>query len=141
MTRAAQAAEPPIVVSFFIRRLAGGETFEDAMPDRRCDRQATGKRHDQLPHPTGFEAALTPGDWTARIGGFMPNAVARDTLALCRLGHLEDGAPVEPGGQMASPSRRFAHVNVWGGCCGTESRHIGEIARQVGVVREAPLSL
>ena len=67
----------------------------------------------------------------------MPNAVAMETLDLCKLGHLEDGDPVELGGQLADLSRRFAHVNVWGGCCGTDSRHIGEITRQVRQARLA----
>lgn len=39
--------------------------------------------------PTEFEPGLTPGDWIARLGGFMPNAVAMETLDLCKLGHLE----------------------------------------------------
>ena len=67
----------------------------------------------------------------------MPNAVAMETLDLCKLGHLEDGDPAELGGQMASLARRFPHINVWGGCCGTDGRHIGQIARQVGEVRRS----
>ena len=35
----------------------------------------------------------------------MPNAVAAETLDLCKLGHLEDGDPEELGGQMADFSR------------------------------------
>jgi methionine synthase I (cobalamin-dependent) len=67
----------------------------------------------------------------------MPNAVAMETLDLCKLGHLEDGDPEELGGQMADLARRFPHINVWGGCCGTDGRHIGAITRQVGEVRKA----
>ena len=28
-------------------------------------------------------------------------------------------------------ARRFPHINVWGGCCDTDGRHIGQITRQV----------
>ena len=64
----------------------------------------------------------------------MPNAVAAETLDLCKLGHLEDGDLFELGEQMADLARRFPHVNVWGGCCGTDGRHIGQITRQVSTV-------
>lgn len=36
---------------------------------------------------------------------------------------------------MAGLARRFRHVNVWGGCCGTDGRHVGQITRQVAAVR------
>ena len=65
----------------------------------------------------------------------MPNAVAMETLDLCKLGHLEDGDPEELGAQMAGLALRFPHINVWGGCCGTDGRHIAQIARQVGDAR------
>lgn len=88
-------------------------------------------------HPTEFAPALTSGDWTGRLGGFMPNAVAVETLSLCKLGHLEDGDPEQLGGEMADLARRFPHINVWGGCCGTDARHIGQITRQVAGARAA----
>jgi homocysteine S-methyltransferase len=139
LARAAKAAGMPVIVSFITPnggRLAGGETLEQAIG--RVD-AATGNAPDyymiNCTHPTEFEPGLTPGAWTDRLGGFMPNAVAMETLDLCKLGHLEDGDPEELGGQMADLARRFPHINVWGGCCGTDGRHIGQIARQVGAAR------
>ncbi len=139
LARAAKSANMPVVVSFILPnggRLSGGETLEDAIG--RVD-AATGNAPEyymtNCTHPTEFERGLTPGDWTARLGGFMPNAVAMETLELCKLGHLEDGDPEELGSQMASLARRFPHINVWGGCCGTDGRHISQITRQVGEVR------
>lgn len=141
LARAAKSAGMPVVISFFVARggrLTGGETLEEAIT--RVD-AATGAAPAYFmincTHPTEFEPGLTPGAWTGRLGGFMPNAVAMETLDLCKLGHLEDGDPEELGGQMAGLARRFAQVNVWGGCCGTDGRHIGQIARQVGGVRRA----
>ncbi len=141
VARAAKAAGMPIVISFFVKqggRLSGGEKLEEAIS--KVD-EATGSAPAyymiNCTHPTEFEPALTPGDWTLRLGGLMPNAVAMDTLSLCKLGHLEDGDPEELGGQMADLARRFPHIHVWGGCCGTDGRHIGEIARQVGAARQA----
>ncbi len=139
LARAAKSAGMPVVISFLVARggrLKGGETLEEAIS--RVD-SATGRGPEyymiNCTHPTEFEPGLTPGAWTARLGGFMPNAVAMETLDLCKLGHLEDGDPGELGVQMGSLAERFPHVNVWGGCCGTDGRHIGEISRQVSAVR------
>ena len=141
LARAAKAADMPVVVSFFVARggkLKGGETLEEAITsvDAATD-NAPVYYMINCTHPTEFEAGLTDGEWSKRLGGFMPNAVAMETLDLCKLGHLEDGDPAELGGQMAALARRFPHINVWGGCCGTDGRHIGQIARQVGEVRRS----
>lgn len=141
LARAAKAADMPVVVSFFVARggkLKGGETLEEAIAkvDAATD-AAPAYYMVNCTHPTEFEPGLTEGDWTKRLGGFMPNAVAMETLDLCKLGHLEDGDPEELGGQMANLAARFSHINVWGGCCGTDSRHIGQITRQVGKLRRA----
>ena len=86
-------------------------------------------------HPLEFAPALETGEWVNRLNGFMPNAVSMDKGALCKLGHVEDGDPVELGSQMGSLAQRFPHMHVWGGCCGTDARHIGEISRNVAAVR------
>ena len=138
---AARAAGIPCTISFIAKQgiLNDGTTLEDAI--NRVD-AAT----DNAPlyygvncsHPTEFAPALAGGSWTNRLGGFMPNAVALELLTLCSLGHLEDGDPEELADQMAELARRFPNVTVWGGCCGTDARHIGEITRKV---REARLAL
>ena len=141
IARAARIADIPVVISFVAKhngRLLSGETLEEAI--RKVDVAS-----DSTPayymincaHPTEFEAALSAGDWTQRLGGIAPNAVAMETLALCKLGHLEDGNPEELGGQVADLARRLPHIRVWGGCCGTDGRHIDQIARQVGAARQA----
>ncbi len=139
ISRAAASVDIPIVVSFFVKGgglLSGGETLEQAI--EKVD-AATGTAPAyymiNCTHPTEFEPALTAGSWMKRLGGFMPNAVAMETLELCKLGHLEDGDPEELGGQMGELARRFPHINVWGGCCGTDGRHIGRIAHSVGQIR------
>jgi homocysteine S-methyltransferase len=144
VVRGAKAAGMPVVVSFFVARggkLNGGETIEEAITIVDA---ATGGAPAyymiNCTHPTEFEPGLTGGGWTARLGGFMPNAVAMETLDLCKLGHLEDGDPVELGGQMARLARRFPHVNVWGGCCGTDGRHIAQITRRVSEIRRTEAS-
>ena len=46
---------------------------------------------------------------------------------------LITGDPEELGGQLAALARRFAHFTVFGGCCGTDLRHIAAIARQLPI--------
>lgn len=138
LARAAKAVDMPVVISFFAKggKLKGGETLKEAIAAVDA---ATGSAPAyymiNCTHPTEFEPGLTDGVWIKRLGGFMPNAVAMETLSLCKLGHLEDGDPKELGGQMADLALRFPHIMVWGGCCGTDGRHIGEITRQVGEAR------
>lgn len=141
LARAARAADMPVVISFFVARggrLKGGETLEEAISsvDAATD-NAPAYYMINCTHPTEFTPGLTAGDWSRRLGGFMPNAVAMETLDLCKLGHLEDGDPRELGGQMAELAALYPHINVWGGCCGTDGRHIGEITRQVAERRGA----
>lgn len=138
--RAAKAADIPCVISFIAKggTLKDGTTLEAAVSrvDAATD-SAPVYYAVNCAHPTEFEPGLTEGDWTRRLGGFMPNAVAMELLSLCSLGHLEDGDPEELGGQMAALAERFPHINVWGGCCGTDARHIGQITRQVAKLRQA----
>jgi methionine synthase I (cobalamin-dependent) len=58
-----------------------------------------------------------------------------DKIALCKLGHLEEGDPVELGAQMGDLARRYPHIDMWGGCCGVWEVHLDEIARNVAEAR------
>jgi methionine synthase I (cobalamin-dependent) len=41
---------------------------------------------------------------------------------------LDIGDPVELGAQHAQLKKRLAQLNVMGGCCGTDHRHVEQIA-------------
>ena len=87
-------------------------------------------------HPLEFEPALAePGPWLDRLRYIRPNAAKMDKVALCSLGHLEDGDPVELGGQMGEVVRRLPAADIIGGCCGTDERHLSEIALKVNIAR------
>ena len=136
VVRASQKLDVPVVISFTLgsdgrlKTGAGlGETIE--VIDQTTD---SGPIYYMIncTHPDDFAPAFeVPGDWTKRLGGFRPNASSLDHGLLCSLGHLEEGNPVELGQQMADMARRFPHLNVWGGCCGTDYDHIDEIATAV----------
>ena len=82
-------------------------------------------------HPFEFEPAIEPGDWVKRIRAVRPNASKMDKIALCQIGHLEDGDPVELGVLCGDLARRYPHMDIWGGCCGTWDNHLNEIAKNV----------
>ena len=40
---------------------------------------------------------------------------------------LDDGNPAELGAQLSDIRLRFPHIQVLGGCCGTDMRHMTQI--------------
>ena len=82
-------------------------------------------------HPLEFEPALDGGEWMKRLRSIRPNASPMDKIALCKIGHLEDGDPDELAAQMLDVARRMPHMDIFGGCCGTDERHLSKIAQAV----------
>jgi len=82
-------------------------------------------------HPLEYELAIEPGDWVKRIRGVRPNASKMEKIALCKIGHLEEGDPEELGTLCGDLARRYPHMDIWGGCCGTWDNHLNEIAENV----------
>lgn len=82
-------------------------------------------------HPLEYEPAFDNREWMKRIRGVRPNASAMDKISLCKIGHLEDGNPVELGQQVGRLVKRHSHVDILGGCCGTWDTHLREIAKNI----------
>jgi homocysteine S-methyltransferase len=136
IARAAARAELPFCISFTLdsnHRLMSGPSLKEAI--ERVDAEAGAAKPDffgvNCSHPLEFEPALEPGDWIKRVRSLRPNASAKDKMDLCQIGHLEDGDPIDLGQRMGALARRYAHIDIWGGCCGTWDRHLAEIARNV----------
>ncbi len=136
VVKAAQALGFPVVVSFALGadgNLKTGISLAEAIEKVDAATQ-NGPAYYMVncTHPVDFAPAFaSPGLWTERVRGLRPNASSLAHGVLCQLGHLEEGDPVELGQQMADMAARFPHINVWGGCCGTDSAHIDQIARAV----------
>ena len=135
VARAAARIGVPLAISLTLdsnSKLSSGQSLVEAIT-------TIDKRTDQSPefyaincsHPFEFEPAMEPGDWVKRVRGVRPNASKMDKMALCQIGHLEDGDPVELGVLCGDLARRYPHMDVWGGCCGTWSNHLNEIAKNV----------
>jgi len=137
--RAAERLGVPFAISFSLdssSRLSSGPTVAEAVAT--VEREVPGAVDFyglNCSHPVEFEPALTNGAWSERLRWIRPNAAKMDKIALCKLGHLEEGDPVELGREMATLVERFPQMDIWGGCCGTDHKHLAEIAKAVRAVQ------
>jgi S-methylmethionine-dependent homocysteine/selenocysteine methylase len=132
ITRAAAKAGLPVVISFTVEtdgRLPTGQSLADAI----CEVDiVTGKAPAyymiNCAHPTHFDKTLSNEPWTRRVGGLRANASKRSHRELNDSTDLDAGNPVELGAEYRELARRHPQINVLGGCCGTNHRHIECIA-------------
>ncbi|MEQ9334606.1 homocysteine S-methyltransferase family protein [Thalassobaculum sp.] len=139
VARAAARIGVPLAVSFTLNsshRLASGHGLGEAI---EAVDAATGGSPAffavNCSHPVEFEPALQDAAWLRRVRSIRPNAAKMDKIALCKLGHLEEGDPHELGELMAGVARRYPWIDIWGGCCGTGHVHLDEIAAKVARAR------
>jgi len=139
VARAARAIDIPIYIAFSLTSdsiLNSGPSLKEAI--ERVDAETDGSVEFFMVncvHPVEYEPALERGgSWIQRIRGVRPNASKMDKISLCKIGHLEDGNPVELGQQVAGLVERYPHIDILGGCCGTWDTHLDEMASAVGVV-------
>lgn len=132
IARAAADAEIPVVISITVEtdgRLATGQALGDAIAAVDAASGAAPAYYMiNCAHPTHFAAVLDKGGpWVDRIGGLRPNASAMSHAELDAATELDDGDPRDLGARTAELRRRHGGLTVFGGCCGTDHRHIGEI--------------
>lgn len=132
IVRAAQAAGLPAAISFMVEKdhcLASGETLQAAIEsvDHATDDGAAYFMVN-CSHPIDIEPALNNGDWVNRVHGIRANSSKQEHSMLNTLGHLDEGDPDELAGEYASLKTRFPHMNVFGGCCGTDFTHVRKIS-------------
>jgi S-methylmethionine-dependent homocysteine/selenocysteine methylase len=133
VVRAAQDAGLPIVVSFTVEtdgKLPTGQALGDAIAAvDRATNNGPAYYMVNCAHPTHYERQLLSGEaWVQRIGGMRANASRLSHAELDKATELDDGDPAEFGRQFADIRSRLRHMNVLGGCCGTDHRHIEQIA-------------
>jgi S-methylmethionine-dependent homocysteine/selenocysteine methylase len=141
ITLAAVTAGLPVVISFTVEtdgRLPTGQSLADAI----CEVDVvtgTAPAYYMIncAHPTHFDKTLGNEPWTRRIGGLRANASRRSHQALNDSADLDAGNPVELAGQYRELVRRHPQINVLGGCCGTDHRHIECIALACREVKRA----
>ncbi|MGB0507065.1 MAG: homocysteine S-methyltransferase family protein [Pikeienuella sp.] len=132
IVRAARKFGLPVVIAFTVEtdgNLPTGASLETAITD--VDEATDGYASYFMvncAHPDHFDFALKDGPWMKRIKGIVANASRCSHAELDEAVELDDGNPRELGNQLSEIRRRFPHINVLGGCCGTDMRHMQEIA-------------
>jgi homocysteine S-methyltransferase len=133
VAQAAKRAGMPVVISFTVEtdgRLVTGQTLESAVS--QVDATTGGYPSYYMincAHPTHFQHVVSAKvPWVARIRGLRANASSKSHAELNDSPELDIGNPAEFGRQHAELKRLLPKLNVMGGCCGTDARHVGEIA-------------
>ncbi|MBX3562213.1 MAG: homocysteine S-methyltransferase family protein [Sphingomonas sp.] len=134
VARAARDVGLPAVISFTVEtdgRLPTGDMLGDAI-------EAVDAATDGYPayfmincaHPSHFETSLAEGSgWTRRIRGLRVNASRCSHAELDAMTVLDDGDPAELGREHRALRAQLPWIDVLGGCCGTDHRHVAAIAQ------------
>lgn len=130
---AARDVGMPVVLSFTVEtdgNLPDGSTLASAI-------QLVDDATDAYPayymincaHPTHFARILDPdARWARRIRAVRANGSRKSHAELDAATDLDSDDPAAFGREHADLRTRMPHLTILGGCCGTDLRHIEQIA-------------
>lgn len=138
IVRAARRFGLPVVISFTVEtdgKLPTGSSLQEAISqvDAATDGYAAYFMIN-CAHPDHFYAVLDDQPWMSRIKGIVANASRCSHAELDEAEELDDGDPTDLARQLSDIRRKFPHIQVLGGCCGTDMRHMAKIAKEAGSV-------
>lgn len=131
IVRAATAAGLPVVVGFTVEtdgRLPSGASIEEAIV--AVDTATEGAAQAFMincAHPTHFADALPEGDSRMRLRGLRANASMLSHAELDESEELDSGDPADLAERYVALRRDLPALEVLGGCCGTDIRHVTAI--------------
>jgi S-methylmethionine-dependent homocysteine/selenocysteine methylase len=134
IVRAARSVNLPVAISLTVEidgKLPTGQTLKDAIEqvDQATD-QAPAYYMINCAHPTHFAGVLGADEpWLERIRGLRTNASTKSHAELNDSAELDAGDPGELGRQHGTLFGVLKNLNVLGGCCGTDHRHVEEICK------------
>ena len=133
---AAAACEMPVAISFTLEtdgRLPSGDALSEAILRTDAETGAYPAYYMiNCAHPTHVEPALAEGgSWRERLHGLRANASRRSHAELDEATELDDGDPEALGEEYQVLHQLLPPMNVLGGCCGTDTRHVAAIARHI----------
>ncbi len=132
--RAASECSVPAVVSFTVEvdgRLPSGVNLAEAIDlvDAETDSSAAYFMIN-CAHPDHFSAVLSaPHEALQRVRGVRVNVSRLSHAELDDSTELDDGDPMEFGNQLVALHAANQQIDILGGCCGTDARHIAAIAQ------------
>ena len=132
IARAARALDMPCVISFTLEtdgHLPTGESLAKAIDTIDTETNARPAYYMiNCAHPTHFEHILDgSGTWSRRMRGLRANSSCLSHAELDNAPELDTGNPEELAQQYVELRARLPWINVLGGCCGTDHRHVGAI--------------
>jgi homocysteine S-methyltransferase len=134
IVRAASRVGLPAAISFTVEtdgRLPSGQPLGDAIEqvDEETQRAAAYFMIN-CAHPTHFDHVLTPeAPWLQRVRGIRANASTKSHAELDEATTLDDGDPDDLARRHRELRSLLPKLNVVGGCCGTDHRHVAAICR------------
>jgi len=136
IARAARHAGMPVAISFTVEtdgHLPTGQTLAAAI--RAVDAATDGYVSYYMincAHPSHFEGELRSGaPEFARIRGLRANASSKSHAELNESLELDSGDPEALGAEYARICEVMPQLSIFGGCCGTDHRHVERIAEAV----------
>ena len=145
VVNAAKSFDMPVAISFTIEmngHLPSGQTLQEAIEeiDRWTDSYPLYYMINCV-HPMHMlevlkQVNLEPDSWVYRIRGIRANASKKSHAELDESTTLDDGNPEEYGQYCDQLRKLFPQINVLGGCCGTDHRHIQQICEQCNFQRK-----
>ena len=137
IVRAAANHGMPVAIGFTTEtdgRLPSGQPLREAIEAvDAATNSATAYFMVNCAHTEHFRGALRDGEaWTARVRGLRANASRMSHAELDEAEELDDGDPGEFALLYRQLRQRLPQLSVFGGCCGTDHRHIGEVGVALG---------
>jgi homocysteine S-methyltransferase len=145
IVQAAQDKHMPVVISFTVEtdgRLPSGDTLQDAIVQVDAATGA-GPAYYMIncAHPTHFDGVLAGrSGWLDRIRGLRANASNLSHAELDEAAELDAGDPADLAQCYRSLSEGLPKLSVFGGCCGTDHRHIAAICKACAMEETSSVS-
>jgi len=133
VVRAARRADMPVAICFTVETngaLPTGQSLKAAV--EQVDAETSGYASYfgiNCAHPSHFEHVLTGDDrWLQRLGAVRANASTKSHAELNESTELDSGDPDGLADDYGRLKKQLTRLNVMGGCCGTDHRHVERIA-------------
>lgn len=133
IVEAARTEGVPVAISFTVEtdgNLPSGQTLGDAIAEVDLATSAYAAYFMiNCAHPDHFDGIFKQeAPWVQRILGLRANASRKSHAELDESTELDPGDPHELGDQYRQLATALPNLRVFGGCCGTDHRHVSAMA-------------
>ncbi len=136
IVKAAKSAEVPVVIGFTVEtdgKLPTGQSLGKAITAvDEATNNGPAYYMINCAHPTHFKDILEVDEpWVKRIRAIRANASTKSHAELDEAVDLDEGNPLDFGTRCGELKKISPNINIFGGCCGTDHRHVEEICKAV----------